>query len=56
MENTFTVTVVRKETNEVHCHFGCTSVMSNLHGILVYSKTGQYQYDSNHVATITDIK
>ena len=56
MENTFTVTVVNKATKEVTIHTGCSSVMSNLHGILVNSADGQFQYDSNHLATITDLQ
>ena len=56
MANTFTVTVVNKATKEVTVHTGCSSVMSNLHGILVNSADGQFQYDSNHLATITDLQ
>ena len=56
MENTFTVTVVNKASHEVSVHTRCSSVMSNLHGILVNSADGQYQYDSNHLATITDLQ
>ena len=56
MENTFTVTVVNMATSEVKIHTGCTSVMSNLHGILIYSADGQFQYDSNHSAVITDLQ
>ena len=56
MANTFTVSVVNTVTKEVKVHEGCTSVMSNLHGILVNSADGQFQYDSNHLATITDLQ
>jgi len=56
MENTFTVTVVNVATKEVKIHTGCTSVMSNLHGILINSADGQFQYDSNHAAVITDLQ
>ena len=55
MENTFTVTVVNAATKEVKIHTGCTSV-SNLHGILINSADGQFQYDSNHTAVITDLQ
>lgn len=56
MENTFTVTVVNKVTNEVKIHTGCHAIMSNLHGILISSADGQFQYDSNHQAVITDLQ
>lgn len=56
MENTFTVTVVNVATKDVKIHTGCTSIMSNLHGILINSADGQFQYDSNHTAVITDLQ
>lgn len=55
MENTFTVTVVNMATKEVESHAGCTSIMSNLHGILINSADGQFQYDSNHVVAVTNV-
>lgn len=56
MKNTFMVSVYNKVTHEVKVHKGCTSVMSNLGGILINCAEGQFQYDSNCVAAITDLQ
>ena len=57
MKNTFMVTVYNKVTHEVTVHKGCTSVMSNLGGLLISTADlEQFQYDSNNVAAITDVQ
>ena len=57
MKNTFTATVLNTITKEVTVHNNCTSVVSNLSGVLISTKDlEQYQYDSNHIVGIVNIQ
>lgn len=52
MKNTFMATVINTTTKETHEHNNCTSVMSNLGGVLITTDKGQFQYDDQHVVGI----
>lgn len=56
MKNTFMATVVNTITKEITVHSDCTSVVSNLGGVLISTAKGQFQYDSNHVVGITNLQ